>query len=793
MKKIVLNIILIAHCSLFIADCFASHTAGADLTYKCLGGNNYLITLTFYRDCSGITAPGSVTIDFKSSCESFSSTFLLADSSGREVTPTCKAQRTYCSGGNLYGLQQYVYSGQVILRSCIDWEISYSLCCRNYSNTIVNSTGSGLFILATLNNVDAPCSSSPAFSNIPITIVCVGQTFCFNHGAIDPDGDSLVYSLVPPYNLGPGKNPETVTYAHGYSSKQPIPSDPPITLNPLTGQICMTPTDLIISPLAMLVEKFRNGIKVGSVLRDMQVNVIACSKRLPLLSGISSANSQYEPKNDKYIDTICLGKTVDFTVYGFDPDSGNIKISWNKGIPGAKFTVNNNHTPSAYGRFKWTPTDFDLRNSIYCFTVTVDNESCPYFGTQTYSFCISVKGFIVKLDQDVILCKGETYLVEAKADSSVVNFQWELDGKQLSLPSNTKKLLLNSNELQVGNHILGVAAKDNSSDIICPGFAYMRVTVEIVPEINIRKLINICQGKDTVLDAGPSAVRYLWSTGDTTRKIIVNTTDDYYISVYGGYGPQCQATDTVHVNVIPMAQPFDLGKDTCIISNETLFTLDAGNNPPGFQYLWSDGETTRTINITQSGKYVVTVTSAPSSKCYQSDEITVNLLKPHFLGNDITLCSSVPVTINGPLPPDGYAYQLKWLPNGETTQNIYVSGLGLGKSEFMLEVHGGCKDTIDLNVIGCNIKIPNFFSPNSSIDSNRVFAITNIQYFKDTKLLVYNRWGNEVFKSDHYELPENWWDGKDMNSKKDCPVGVYFFVLFVSGKETKSGSVTLLR
>src|ERR1044071_3350649 len=44
----------------------ASHSMGADLTYKCLSGNTYKVTLTFYRDCSGINAPVDPVVDINS-------------------------------------------------------------------------------------------------------------------------------------------------------------------------------------------------------------------------------------------------------------------------------------------------------------------------------------------------------------------------------------------------------------------------------------------------------------------------------------------------------------------------------------------------------------------------------------------------------------------------------------------------------------------------------------------------------------------------------------------------------
>jgi len=69
----------------------------------------------------------------------------------------------------------------------------------------------------------------------------------------------------------------------------------------------------------------------------------------------------------------------------------------------------------------------------------------------------------------------------------------------------------------------------------------------------------------------------------------------------------CQggSTDPRLKNVLVMYQPeVDLGNDTAIIMGETLL-LDAGN--PGSEYLWSTGETTRTIEVSQTGDYSVNV------------------------------------------------------------------------------------------------------------------------------------------------------------------------------------------
>ncbi|MBP9922745.1 MAG: hypothetical protein KBF92_02870, partial [Bacteroidia bacterium] len=56
-KKVLVT--LIAFLLLVSGKVSASHTMGADLTYECLGGNTYKVTVSFYRDCIGIAAPAN--------------------------------------------------------------------------------------------------------------------------------------------------------------------------------------------------------------------------------------------------------------------------------------------------------------------------------------------------------------------------------------------------------------------------------------------------------------------------------------------------------------------------------------------------------------------------------------------------------------------------------------------------------------------------------------------------------------------------------------------------------------
>ncbi len=45
---------------------FATHVQGGDITFKCLGGNQYRVTMSLYRDCAGVAAPTSITVNVSS-------------------------------------------------------------------------------------------------------------------------------------------------------------------------------------------------------------------------------------------------------------------------------------------------------------------------------------------------------------------------------------------------------------------------------------------------------------------------------------------------------------------------------------------------------------------------------------------------------------------------------------------------------------------------------------------------------------------------------------------------------
>ena len=257
----------------------ASHSMGIDFYYTCLGGNSYEFTMAFYRDCAGISPPSSITINGTSSCGNNSFT-LSPVGSCTELTNLCIGNpNSTCNGGSDPGSEECIYTGTVNLANCSDWVFSFTECCRNALITnLVAPDNEDMYVEATLDNSSGMCNNSPQFTELPVPFICDGQPFCYDHGAIDPDGDSLVYTMINPMTGGGAP----IGYTGGYSVSYPIFTQSGLlSFDASTGQMCFTPSGTQVCVITLLVEEYRNGVVIGSTMRDLQVIVLDCTNDPP--------------------------------------------------------------------------------------------------------------------------------------------------------------------------------------------------------------------------------------------------------------------------------------------------------------------------------------------------------------------------------------------------------------------------------------------------------------------------------------------------------------------------------
>jgi len=146
----------------------------------------------------------------------------------------------------------------------------------------------------------------------------------------------------------------------------------------------------------------------------------------------------------------------------------------------------------------------------------------------------------------------------------------------------------------------------------------------------------------------------------------------------------------------PVPDPIDIGPDDtlCRDLGGTL-TLDAGDQPPTYTFLWDNGDTTQTRVIDESGEYYVTVSN--EFGCSVADTVIKGLLdNPEVeLGNDTTICEGGNIVLDA--GDDGVDY---YWNTGETTRQITVESDG--KYNVLVTNDQGCMvgDTINIEVSG---------------------------------------------------------------------------------------------
>jgi gliding motility-associated-like protein len=90
----------------------------------------------------------------------------------------------------------------------------------------------------------------------------------------------------------------------------------------------------------------------------------------------------------------------------------------------------------------------------------------------------------------------------------------------------------------------------------------------------------------------------------------------------------------------------------------------------------------------------------------------------------------------------------------------------------------------------CDVQMPRFFTPNGD-GHNDLFYISNVHYYPNFELEIFNKWGQRVH---HQQGSFEAWDGKWLGI--DLPDGVYYYIfLYEAGnkKRIAKGDVTILR
>lgn len=311
MRILLKSIVLIF--GLISFDASATHLAGGDLQYEYIstdssGNHTYHLKLRLYRDTTGVMLPNSATVY---GCSPFystvSATLPLDTLNSGKVAPTMFDCVSASSAGVVIAV--YYYEGDIIIPGNGVWSFSWSSCCRNPAiDNITNPGSQGFLIESILDNTNGQ-NSSPEFISEPVRAFCIGTKFNWVQDVIEPDGDSLYFSLAPvKAGTSVSCSQFSVPYDSNYTFLQPITTGPndSLAIEHATGIISFTPTQVEVAVIGVEVEEYRwNGALqtwnlVGMVKRDMQVGIgSSCTSKAQ--SGIELDSSSFNVQWDSIL------------------------------------------------------------------------------------------------------------------------------------------------------------------------------------------------------------------------------------------------------------------------------------------------------------------------------------------------------------------------------------------------------------------------------------------------------------------------------------------------------------
>ncbi|MGB1040670.1 MAG: hypothetical protein ACPGVD_07345, partial [Flavobacteriales bacterium] len=193
-------------------------------------------------------------------------------------------------------------------------------------------------------------NTNPRFSNFHDSLhIIINEIRNLNFSCFDSDGDSLKYSFIQAYDaffsIGTGSRPfNLISFRPAYNLLNLLGPAGIGSINTNNGFTSIKAIQFGKFTLAVRCEEFRNGIKIGEVVRDLQLIVTDCGgNSLPTLSGINGAADSLGTTG-AYKTTACVGQQICFYIQGFDKEAvpsspiQDLTINWNFGV-NATFVV----------------------------------------------------------------------------------------------------------------------------------------------------------------------------------------------------------------------------------------------------------------------------------------------------------------------------------------------------------------------------------------------------------------------------------------------------------------------
>ena len=394
---------------------FASHIVGADLTYSWVSGTTYKISMAFYADCGPLSAgafaslPTAAPIICIYNGSTYVSTLTLAieaPSSGTEVTPPlCPGDSSQCANpsSTIPGITLFRYSNTFTLpTTSTSWRFvfngTYGSSSAGRAVAITNIVSAGATTMqmeATLNNSTGH-NTNPVLNVIPLPYYAINLPQTYNPVAIDAEGDSLVYSLVPAIHSTSSCSTfgSSVTYTGTAWGSTPIAAATPFqvaagsfSFNAFTGNLSFTPNYTQRSVAVYEIKEYRAGVLIGSLQREITILINSTSNNLPRGRYIA-------PVGCTLLDSVNLvvcdtAGSFSVQIPATDADATDTLYVTPFSLPsGATFTTTGNGTPTPVSTLSWVGSA--ATHGLHTFYVTYLDNACPMNGSQSIAYTINI-------------------------------------------------------------------------------------------------------------------------------------------------------------------------------------------------------------------------------------------------------------------------------------------------------------------------------------------------------------------------------------------------------------------
>jgi PKD repeat protein len=519
-----------------LASLKASHIWGTHLTYECINpcttrfifndfvicqsqpGGGHLLTITGPQGCTAPAPIGNAIM-----------------SAYFEVTPICPSVATQCTqtGSNIYGWWQvttyrdYNTCNASPCQFNVSWD--YQIHGGQTSITFPN-----IWYRAgeTILDLSLPsCNNSPQFTSPNFMQVCINMPFIASVGAMDPDGDSLVYSLDTLEDVQGIPLP----FNPGYSFAQPIGPNWAISLDSMTGILTIVPNpgSIEVASILVHVDEYRNGIKIGGVDRVFDFMTMNCTgNNAPTLGPLTNVSGATVNGYDVFV---CeAGNPICLDIAGSDVDPGqNLLLTWNQGIAAATFTkVGNTNVQDSIpgtsnapvaGRFCWAnPTV-----GVYSFKVKIQDEACPYYAYTERNIFLQIGIATAPIVSVTSTSCPSTDFSVSVCGPGPMSYQWSGAGGLSSNSAQFSHAYASAGTYPWQLIVSNGANTDTLSGTVQVGSPAFQPNL-----LTGTNFVAPCVGNlyDT-LDAGAGWSTYTWSTGDSTQEIVVFLGGNYLVTV----------------------------------------------------------------------------------------------------------------------------------------------------------------------------------------------------------------------------------------------------------------------